>query len=158
MNSKNLKTVLEIVKNLVKKNRIAYKDYLGKETVDEVICEGVCQDNPSPLTIKKNEKLQPGKMYQVAIDGVVSSWTCKEEYNFIGIGPFVEYVIEHGKEPTDSTGMWMIEHSSADALVVVAEPSFAGKTFVVSQIITRKKIRHQKTSSRIVAGYCCFLG
>lgn len=160
MNSKNLKTVLEIVKNLVKKNRIAYKDYLGKETVDEVICEGVCQDKSTPLIIKKNEKLQPGKMYQVAIDGVVSSWICKEWYNDIGIGPFLEYTIEHGKGPTDLTGMWVIGHPSANAntILVDAEPSFVGKTFVVSQTITHKKYNVKKLPAELLPDTVAFLG
>lgn len=141
MNSKNLKMVLNAIRNMVKKNRIAYKDYLGKETVDEVICEGVYQDNPSPLTIKKNEKLQPGKMYHVAIDGVVSSWICKVWKSDIGIGPMVDYTVEHDKEPTDPTGMWMIGHVNANTIVlaVADSASFTGKTFVVSQTITRKK-------------------
>lgn len=158
MNSKNLKTVLEIVKNLVKKNRIAYKDYLGKETVDEVICEGVCQDESTPLIIKKNEKLQPGKMYQVAIDGVVSSWICKVWKSDIGIGPMVDYAVEHDKKPTDPTGMWMIGHANANTIVLAAEPSFAGKTFVVSQTITRKKYNVKKLPAELLPDTVAFLG
>lgn len=53
MNSKNLKMVLNAIGNMIKKNRVAYKDYLGEETVDEVICEGVCTDGLTTLTTKK---------------------------------------------------------------------------------------------------------
>lgn len=160
MNSKNLKMVLNAIRNMVKKNRVAYKDYLGEETVDEVICEGVCQGKATPLIIKKNEKLQLGKMYQVAIDGVVSSWICKKGYNCIGIGPFLEYLIEHGKEPTDLTGMWIIGYVNANntIAVVVDEPSFVGKTFVVSQSITRKKYDIKKLPVELLPDTVAFLG
>ena len=160
MNSKNLKMVLNAIRNMVKKNRVAYKDYLGEETVDEVICEGVCQDKATPLIIKKNEKLQLGKMYQVAIDGVVSSWICKKGYNCIGIGPFLEYLIEHGKEPTDLTGMWIIGYVNANntIAVIVDEPSFVGKTFVVSQTITRKKYDTKKLPVELLPDTVAFLG
>ena len=60
MNSKNLKTILSAIRNMVKKNLVAYKDYLGKETVDEVICEGVCTDNTTPINNKKNGAFQSG--------------------------------------------------------------------------------------------------
>lgn len=70
----------------------------------------------------------------------------------------MEYTIEHGKEPTDLTGMWAIGHSNANTIVVDAEPSFVGKTFVVSQTITRKKYNVKKLPAELLPDTVAFLG
>lgn len=154
MNSKNLKTILSAIRNMVKKNRVAYKDYLGEETVDEVICEGVYTGGQVILPIKNPRLFKAGDTYQVSIDGVVSIWVCKIFEQSIGIGPYFDYVVEYNKEPSDPTGMWMIfyrpnENDGGYALAADST-SFTGKTFVVSQSITRKKYDIKKLPEELL--------
>lgn len=154
MNSKNLKTILSAIRNMVQKNRVAYKDYLGEETVDEVICEGVYTGGQVILPIKNPRLFKAGDTYQVSIDGVVSIWVCKIFEQSIGIGPYFDYVVEYNKEPSDPTGMWMIFYrpnkNDGGYALAADSTSFTGKTFVVSQSITRKKYDIKKLPEELL--------
>lgn len=147
--------ILEVVRGLIMKNRVAYKDYLGEETVDEVICEGVCTGSQTPLTVKQSEMFQVGKTYQVVIDDTVSNWVAKTVgKDGVYIGPLVDYLIEHGNYPSDMTGMWLImsgsENSSIQYMLGVQDLSFVNKTFVVSQSIVRKKYDIKKLPEELL--------
>lgn len=154
MKKSNLKTILEAVRGLIMKNRVAYKDYLGEETVDEVICEGVCTGNNTALAIKKSEMFQLNKTYQVTIDGATSDWVAKVLDDEIYIGPLADYVLEHDEDPSDPTGMWAIisfsNKSSVIHLLIVMDPSLVNKTFVVSQSVTRKKYNIKKLPEELL--------
>lgn len=155
MNSKNLKMVLNAIGNMIKKNRVAYKDYLGEETVDEVICEGVYTGGQIILPIKNPRRFKAGDTYQVSIDEVVSVWICKiVQKGTMGIGPLIDYVIEHNKEPNDPTGMWAIFYNSNENdggyRFIADSTSFTGKNFVVSQTITRKKYDIKKLPEELL--------
>lgn len=155
MKKSNLKMILEAVRGLIMKNRVAYKDYLGEETVDEVICEGVCTGSQTPLTVKQSEMFQVGKTYQVVIDDTVSNWVAKiVGKDGVYIGPLVDYFIEHGNYPSDMTGMWLImsgsENSSIQYMLGVQDSSFVNKTFVVSQSIVRKKYDIKKLPEELL--------
>lgn len=156
MKKSNLKMILEAVRGLIMKNRVAYKDYLGEETVDEVICEGVCTGSQTPLTVKQSEMFQVGKTYQVVIDDTVSNWVAKavNKEGSVYIGPWVDYFIEHGNDPSDMTGMWLImsdsENLSVQYILEVQDSSFVDKTFVVSQSITRKKYDIKKLPEELL--------
>lgn len=154
MKKSNLKMILEAVRGLIMKNRVAYKDYLGEETVDEVICEGVCTGGQVILPIKNPRLFKAGDTYQVSIDGVVSIWVCKIFEQSIGIGPYFDYVVEHNKEPSDPTGMWAIFYNSNENdggyRFIADSTSFTGKNFVVSQTITRKKYDIKKLPEELL--------
>lgn len=78
MTSKNLKEILKYVRDLIKHERPAYKDYLGEETItatNYLICEGTfinISEEASILTQKDSSftGFNPNETYDVIIDGI----------------------------------------------------------------------------------------
>lgn len=156
MNTKNLKNVLEVIRVLVKKNRVAYKDYLGEETVSKVLAEAVCDNNSMEITVKDPEftGFVAGQTYTVTIDGEASEWVAVSFQGAKCIGPHVEYVLKNNVEPDDPTGMWAIvtiyHRGKTIHILDVWGESYIGKKFVVSQTVTQKKYDVKKLPEELL--------
>ncbi len=76
MDKANLKTVLQVVRNMIDRSRVVYKDYLGEETVTEtkVLVEGTLFEG-GDLTLKDPSftGFVIGESYDVTIDGVTQA-------------------------------------------------------------------------------------
>ena len=76
MNKLNLKNVLTAVRDMIMRNRVAYKDYLGEETVTKtnIIAEGTLVEKGA-LTLKDSSisSFIIGESYDVTIDGVTEA-------------------------------------------------------------------------------------
>ena len=77
MTSKNLKEILKYVRDLIKHERPAYKDYLGEETTTDtnLICEGtfVNISEEASILMQKDSSFtgfNPNETYDVIIDGI----------------------------------------------------------------------------------------
>ena len=72
MDKLNLKNVLTAVRDMIMRNRVAYKDYLGSETVTKtnIIVEGILVEEGT-LTLKDSSvtSFVIGESYDVTIDG-----------------------------------------------------------------------------------------
>ncbi len=81
MNKSNLKTILTAVKDMIKRNRVAYKDYLGEETVTEtnVIAEGTTA-GIGTLTLKDSSftGFVEGETYDVTLNGETKQMTAAD--------------------------------------------------------------------------------
>lgn len=156
MNTKNLKNVLEVIRALVKKNRVAYKDYLGEETVTKVLAECVCEDKENDLTVKDPDftGFVAGQTYTVTIDGEASDWTAITGGSYTIAGPYVEYVLKNNAPPDDPTGMWEIGTikypDETIHILGVGDESYIGKKFVVSQTVTQKKYDVKKLPDELL--------
>ena len=78
MTKSNLKNILTAVRDMINRSRIAYKDYLGEETVTEtkVLVEGTLSEHGS-LTRKDPSftGFVAGEEYEVTIDGATQTLT-----------------------------------------------------------------------------------
>lgn len=78
MNTDNLKKVLSVVRDLIKRNRVAYKDYLGEKTITEtkVFAKGTFADHNADLTCDDPTitGFVAGEKYQVTIDGETTDY------------------------------------------------------------------------------------
>lgn len=70
----------------------------------------------------------------------------------------IDYCINHNKVPSsDIPGMWMIGYGNVSTFALaVADTSFFGKTFVVSQSITRKKYDIKKLPEELLPDTVAF--
>ena len=79
MTKVNLKNILTAVRDMIMRSRIAYKDYLGEETVTEtkILVEGTLSETYSPLTLKDPSftGFVVGEGYEVTIDGTTQILT-----------------------------------------------------------------------------------
>lgn len=67
MNKKNLTALLKAVKAMIMRERVAYKDYLGEETMEETreLVSGKFGEN-----VESSVTFAEGETYLVNIDGV----------------------------------------------------------------------------------------
>ena len=130
MNKSNLKSMLKVVRDMVMRNRVAYKDYLGEETTTAttVFCSGVLPDGEGRLDAGDAKGgLVVGETYDVVIDGVAQ--TC------------VAYKFNNQIEAVGNTAdlseddCWVALKYNV-AWVGGAKGSYVGKTITVSQTKT----------------------
>ena len=91
MNTDNLKKVLSVVRDLIKRNRVAYKDYLGEETITEtkVFAKGTFAEHGAGLTCDDPTitSFVAGETYQVTIDGETTDYVAiTTDANIILVG------------------------------------------------------------------------
>ena len=79
MTKSNLKNILTAVRDIINRSRIAYKDYLGEETITEtkVLVEGTLPEAYRPLTLKDPSftGFVAGEEYGVTIDDTTQTLT-----------------------------------------------------------------------------------
>ena len=78
MTKANLKNILTVVRDMINRSRIAYKDYLGEETVTETkaLMDGTLSEHGT-LTLKDPSftRFVAGEGYEVTIDGTTQTLT-----------------------------------------------------------------------------------
>ena len=129
MNTDNLKKVLSVVRDLIKRNRVAYKDYLGEETITEtkVFAKGTFAENGAGLTCDDPTitSIVAGETYQITIDGETTDYVAIKDRNIILVGNVTDET-----KPRFSIGF------ESGNVVWDADESLLGKTVSVSQTKT----------------------
>lgn len=145
MNTDNLKKVLSVVRDLIKRNRVAYKDYLGEETITEtkVFAKGTFAENGSGLTCDDPTitGFIAGETYQVNIDGETTDYvaTANDVVTYVG-------------NVTDETKPFFIIGLKSGNVVWEGDESLLGKTVSVSQTktVTRKNYDIKKLPAELL--------
>lgn len=82
MNKSNIKTILTAVSDMIKRNRVAYKDYLGSETVTEtktlVTAALVVGDSGTVTTDPSFTGFVEGETYDVTLNGETKQMTAAD--------------------------------------------------------------------------------
>ena len=129
MNTDNLKKVLSVVRDLIKRNRVAYKDYLGEETITEtkVFAKGTFAENGDGLTCDDPTitGFIAGETYQITIDGETTDYVATAN-------DVVTYV---GNVTDETKPLFMIGFASGN-VEWDGDKSLLGKTVSVSQTKT----------------------
>lgn len=145
MNTDNLKTVLSVVRDLIKRNRVAYKDYLGEETITEtkVFAKGTFAESGAGLTCDDPTitGFIAGETYQITIDGKTTDYVASMENNIILVGNM-----------TDETKPLFIIGFKSGIVVWEGDESLVGKTVSVSQTktVTRKNYDIKKLPAELL--------
>lgn len=128
MNTDNLKKVLSVVRDLIKRNRVAYKDYLGEETITEtkVFAKGTFAENGAGLTCDDPTitSFVTGETYQITIDGETTDYVAIKG-NIIIVGNVTD-------ETKPIFGIGIVSGN----VVWEGDESLLGKTVSVSQTKT----------------------
>ena len=144
MDKLNLKNVLTAVRDMIMRNRVAYKDYLGSETVTKtnIIVEGILVEEGT-LTLKDSSvtSFVIGESYDVTIDGVTEVMIAYDlsenstgyrapatNYNIIALGN----VTDLSNLPSDG---WVVAIDDGTA-VCKTLGSYIGKSISISQTKT----------------------
>lgn len=129
MNTDNLKKVLSVVRDLIKRNRVAYKDYLGEETITEtkVFAKGTFAEHGAGLTCDDPTitSFVTGETYQITIDGKTTDYVAITNENIILVG-----------NVTDETKPLFAIAFVSGNVVWGGDESLLGKTVSVSQTKT----------------------
>lgn len=82
MNKVNLKTILTAVRDMIKRNRVAYKDYLGEETVTETktwVSAALVAGGASTVTTDPSfTGFVEGETYDVTLNGETKQMTAAD--------------------------------------------------------------------------------
>ena len=149
MNKANLKNILTAVRDMINRSRIAYKDYLGEETVTEtkVLVEGTLSEN-GDLTLKDPSftGFVVGEGYEVTIDGATQTLTATLS---LGIG-----AVTNATDPDNPVGdYFLVAIMSGDQKAFgVAGGTYIGKTISISQskTTTTKKYDIKKVPQELI--------
>ena len=129
MNTDNLKKVLSVVRDLIKRNRVAYKDYLGEETITEtkVFAKGTFAEHGAGLTCDDPTitGFIAGETYQITIDGETTDYVAITNENTILVG-----------NVTDETKPLFVIAFVSGNVGWEGDESLIGKTVSVSQTKT----------------------
>lgn len=145
MNTDNLKKVLSVVRDLIKRNRVAYKDYLGEETITEtkIFAKGTFAENGAGLTCDDPTitGFIAGETYQVTIDGETTDYvaTANDVVTYVG-------------NVTDETKPFFIIGFASGNVEWEGNESLLGKTVSVSQTktVTRKNYDIKKLPAELL--------
>lgn len=145
MNTDNLKKVLSVVRDLIKRNRVAYKDYLGEETITEtkVFAKGTFAEDRAGLTCDDPTitSFVAGETYQVTIDGETTDYvaTANDVVTYVG-------------NVTDETKPRFIIGLKSGNVAWEGDESLLGKTVSVSQTktVTRKNYDIKKLPEELL--------
>lgn len=141
MNTDNLKKVLSVVRDLIKRNRVAYKDYLGEETITEtkIFAKGTFAETGDGLTCDDPAitSFVAGETYQITIDGETTDYVAINDGGIIFVGNI-----------TDETKPFFVIGFKSGNVGWEGEESLLGKTVSVSQTktVTRKNYDIKETS------------
>lgn len=152
MTSKNLKEILKYVRDLIKHERPAYKDYLGEETIiaTNLICEGTFVDiseEASILTQKDSSftGFNPNETYDIIIDGISQNAMAKtttqgeNTYNYLSNVTYEE-INEKVFINGESLDFYLIIYNNG-VIMSMSCGEYVGKSVSVSQTktVTNKK-------------------
>ena len=149
MNKANLKNILTAVRDMINRSRIAYKDYLGEETVTEtkVLVDGTLSEN-GPLTLKDPSftGFVVGEGYEVTIDDTTQTLTATLS---LGIG-----AVTNATDPDNPVGdYFLVKIMPGDQKAFgVAGGTYIGKTISISQAntTTTKKYDIKKVPQELI--------
>lgn len=149
MTKANLKNILTAVRDMINRSRIAYKDYLGEETVTEtkVLVEGTLSEYGT-LTLKDPSftGFIVGDGYEVTIDGATQTLTAT-----LSLG---EGAVTNATDPDDPVGDYFLVSimSGNQKAFGVAGGTYIGKTVSVSQTktTTTKKYDIKKVPQELI--------
>ena len=145
MNTDNLKKVLSVVRDLIKRNRVAYKDYLGEETITEtkVFAKGTFAEDGSGLTCDDPTitSFVAGEIYQITIDGETTDYVAIANENIVLVGNL-----------TDETKPVFVIGLVSGNVQWEGDESLVGKTVSVSQTktVTRKNYDIKKLPEELL--------
>lgn len=148
MNKANLKNILTAVRDMINRSRIAYKDYLGEETVTEtkVLVEGTLSETHGPLTLKDPSftEFVVGEGYEVTIDGATQTLTAISNS---GVG-----VITNATDLDNLGENYFIVDFLDNQVMGEAGGTYIGKTISISHIktTTTKKYDIKKVPQELI--------
>lgn len=143
MTKANLTTVLKAVENLVKRNRVAYRDFLGEETKTVKYCHGVIgtveeimENADGLLTDDGGGALVLGEVYHLTIDGVTKDVVATDMDGLTLVVDIVRGVMVCIAVGGIYKGAWAYTVISEEAVSQLAE-----KTISLTKTTTEKKYR-----------------
>ena len=148
MTKANLKNILTAVRDMINRSRIAYKDYLGEETVTEtkVLVEGTLSETYSPLILKDPSYIGfvVGEEYEVTIDDTTQTLTAILDS---GVGVITNAIdLDHPGEN------YFIVDFLDNQVMGEAGGTYIGKTISISQAntTTTKKYDIKKVPQELI--------
>ena len=133
MTKANLKNILTAVRDMINRSRIAYKDYLGEETVTEtkVLVEGILSEQGT-LTLKDPSftRFVAGEEYKVTIDGTTQTLTAISNNGVEGITNVINF-----ENPGENYFAVSVNPESGQPMCA-AGGTYVGKTISISQTKT----------------------
>ena len=141
MNRANLTALLKAVKAMIMRERVAYKDYLGKETVTRLLISGTLPNGEGLLTLEDATftGFVVGETYQVTIDGQTTD--C--------VAALYDGVIIVSVGDINSSNGAIVGFTSQGPASMAAG-SYVGKSITVSQTKTTKKYRTKKLPTELL--------
>lgn len=141
MNKANLTALLKAVKAMIMRERVAYKDYLGEETVTRMLISGTLPNGESLLTLEDATftGFVVGETYQVTIDGQATDCVAALWY---------ESIIVSVGDINSNNGA--IVGFTSQGPASMAAGSYVGKSITVSQTKTTKKYRTKKLPTELL--------
>ena len=141
MNKANLTALLKAVKAMIMRERVAYKDYLGEETVTRILISGTLPNGGGSLTLEDATftGFGVGETYHVTIDGQTMDCVASrvEEVIALVIGNI-------------NSGNYAAVVFESQRPFGMAAGSYVGKSVTVSQTKTTKKYRTKKLPTELL--------
>ena len=148
MTKANLKNILTAVRDMINRSRIAYKDYLGEETVTEtkVLVEGTLSEQGT-LTLKDSSvsSFIIDENYDVTIDGVTEAMTA---YDFSDEAVVLGNITDPSSPPSDGWAVGIVDGTAMCSTF----GSYIGKSISISQTktTTTKKYDIKKVPQELI--------
>ena len=141
MNKANLTALLKTVKAMIMRERVAYKDYLGEETVTRLLISGTLPDGDGLLTLEDATftGFVVGETYQVTIDGQTTDCVAALRGKVI--------IVSVGDINSGNTAI--VGFVSGNA-IGMSDGEYVGKSITVSQAKTTKKYRTKKLPTELL--------
>lgn len=149
MTKANLKNILTAVRDMINRSRIAYKDYLGEETVTEtkVLVEGTLSEQGT-LTLKDPSftGFVAGEGYKVTIDGTTQTLTAISNNGIEGITNVIDF-----ENPGENYFAVSVNPGIGQP-ICSAGGTYVGKTISISQTktTTTKKYDIKKVPQELI--------
>ena len=149
MTKANLKNILTAVRDIINRSRIAYKDYLGEETVTEtkVLVDGTLSEQGT-LTLKDPSftRFVAGEEYKVTIDGTTQTLTAISNNGVVGITNVINF-----ENPGENYFAVSVNPKNGQP-ICSAGGTYVGKTISISQTktTTTKKYDIKKVPQELI--------
>ena len=149
MTKANLKNILTAMRDMINRSRIAYKDYLGEETVTEtkVLVEGTLSEHGA-LTLKDPSftGFVAGKEYEVTIDGTTQTLTAISVNEDVAITNVTDF-----NNPGENFFIVSVNPENGQP-ICAAIGTYTGKTISISQTktTTTKKYDIKKVPQELI--------
>ena len=149
MNKANLKNILTAVRDMINRSRIAYKDYLGEETVTKtkVLVDGTLSEQGT-LTLKDPSftGFVAGEGYEVTIDDTTQTLAATSNNGDVGITNITDF-----ENPGENYFAIGIDPRKGQP-ICMAGGTYIGKTISISQTktTTTKKYDIKKVPQELI--------